>query len=102
LAAARPLKSRKSVISKDGGVRVFMRVRKELIMWDNVMTHQTPMSQKEIQSGEDVLREILEEREAFDREHEKSEPASSSNRISKELERIVMREYPRLFRTPFK
>ncbi len=82
------------VASKDGGVRTFKRVGKQLIMWDDIMLYQAPLSQGEIRTGENVLREIL--KEAEEGECQKSEPASS--RKSKEFERLALREYRRLFR----
>lgn len=90
------------VLSKDGGVRVFMRVKRRLIMWDNVMIHQSPMSPEAIRMGVDLLRETLKEGEVFDRERDNSRTAPSSDSKSKELNRILEKEYRRLFRTSAK
>ncbi len=85
------------VISKDGGVRVFTRVKKRLIMWDNIRLHQAPPSPETIQESENSLRKVLEDGDLLDRKRDKASSKSEVKQKSEHLKAFVEREYPKLF-----
>lgn len=87
------------VISKDGGVRAFMCIGKRLMMWDNVMLHQSPASQTEMKKGEAALRSCAEEAIEIERKLNESGNPPKSDEKSRKFKQFVDQYYPRFFRS---
>ncbi len=84
------------VISKDGGVRVFMRVGKRLVMWDNIMLSPSTLPMEEIHKAQNFFREASEQAEVHSQKQIESKMFAKLS--PDEQDRFLLKEYNKLFR----